>query len=86
MGLGLIARGASPWYAGAITLEYNAALNRAEVPLPGVRVWYTRDWRCLPFQGQRSPWLLNATPFGVEAWGKVVLRVSGFQGQRAPGY
>ena len=29
----LIARGASPWYAGAITLEYNAALKRAEVPV-----------------------------------------------------
>ena len=26
-------RGASPWYAGAITLEYNAALDRAEVPV-----------------------------------------------------
>ena len=33
MGPELIATGASPWYAGAITLEYNSALNRAEVPL-----------------------------------------------------
>ena len=29
----LIARGVSPWYAGATTLKYNAALYRAEVPL-----------------------------------------------------
>ena len=28
-------QGASPWYAGASTLECNAALNRAEVPCPG---------------------------------------------------
>jgi hypothetical protein len=35
MGPELIARGASPWYAGALTLEYKSALNRAEVPLPG---------------------------------------------------
>jgi len=24
----------------------------------------------LPFQGQGSPWLLTATPFGAEAWGE----------------
>ena len=37
MGPGLIARGVSPWYAGAFTSEYNAALNKAEVPCGGVR-------------------------------------------------
>ena len=34
-GAAVNSRGASPWYVGAITLIYNAALNRAEVPLPG---------------------------------------------------
>ena len=36
MGARLVARGVSPWYAGAITLEWNAALKRAEVPCGGV--------------------------------------------------
>ena len=45
MGPRLVARGVSPWYAGAITLEYNAALNRAEVPLPG-RAGENRSRRC----------------------------------------
>ena len=34
VGVRLIARGANPWYARAITLKYNSAPNRAEVPLP----------------------------------------------------
>jgi len=36
----------------------------------GVSAWHARDWRSLPFQGQRSPWLLTATPIGVEASGE----------------
>jgi len=39
-------KGVSPWYARAITLKYNAALNRAEVPLPG-REGEDRSRRCL---------------------------------------
>ncbi len=65
-----IARGASPWYAGAITLEYNSALKRAKVPVRGRQRLVREVLALFAVAGAREHLLFTATPFGAKAWGK----------------
>jgi hypothetical protein len=58
----LIARGASPWYAGAITLEYNAALKRAEVPVRGRQRLVREGLALFAVPGAREPLAINRDP------------------------